>query len=203
MRTVLAAAAAGALLLGSAGGAMATAKDKPAPAPKVQSVSIHGHSPVNVFSVDSAREITLRATLRYASGKTPEKGKAPATEVWLDTFSKKVAGTPILTPDTPTIKEPLVWAWQNKKDVRYTTAFKLTADEVTSLQAAVAEATKTQTKVYLCISDVAAADVTDMSTKVMKRLGEKGKAVRDCVRVINMDPKLTDTTKDDGPANPA
>jgi hypothetical protein len=201
MRTVLAAAAAGALLLGSAGGAMAAPKDKPAPMPKIQSVSIHGHSPVNVFSVESAREIKLRATLRYASGKTPDKGTPAATQVWLDTFTKKVAGTPITTPDTPTIiVNPLDWSRQNKKDVRYAKTYKLTAEQVASLQAAVAEASKTQTKVYLCISNVAAEGVTDASSKVMKRLGDKGKPVRDCVKVINVDPKTTKTTKDDGTA---
>jgi flavoprotein len=70
---------------------------------------------------------------------------------------------------------------------------------VASLKAAVAEATKTRTKVYLCISNIAVADVSDMSNKVEKRLGKKGKAVRDCVKVIDVDPKSTTTTKDDGP----
>jgi hypothetical protein len=200
MRTVLAAAAAGALIMGSAAGAMAAPKEKPAPTPKIQSVSIHGHSPINVFNVDSAREIKLRATLRYTRGKTPVKELAPATQVWLDTFTKKVAGTPITTPDTPTIiVNPLDWSWQNKKDVRYTETYKLTVEQVASLQVAVAEAAKTQAKVYLCISNVAAEGVTSKSTKVMKRLGEKGKPVRDCVKVINVDPKTTKTTKDDGP----
>jgi hypothetical protein len=200
MRTVVAAAAAGALILGSASGAIAAPKNKPASEPRVQSVSIHGHSPVNVWSVDSAREIKLRATVRYAKGKTPAKGSAPDTQVWLDTFTKKVAGAPITTPSNPFIRvQPLDWSRQNKKDVRYTKTYKLTAPEVASLKAAVAEATKTRTKVYLCISNIAVADVSDMSNKVEKRLGKKGKAVRDCVKVIDVDPKSTTTTKDDGP----
>ena len=202
MRTVLAAAAAGALIMGSAAGAMAAPEDKPAPKPQIQSVSIHGHSPVNVWSVDSAREIQLRATVRYAKGTTPAKGSAPATQVWLGTFTKRVAGTPIATtPSNPFIKvDALDVRSQNKRDARYTKTFKLTAPEVTSLQAAVTAATNTQTKVYLCISNVATEGVTERSNKVEQRLvGKKGKPVRDCVKVINVDPKTTETTKDDGP----
>jgi hypothetical protein len=103
MRTVLAAAAAGALILGSAGGAMAAKPDtKPAPQTtvKLQSVSIKGHKTIDV-GVLPAATVKLRATIwdpanKYTSTET--------VTLQLAAFTKKVKGDPVaaVTPfDAP------------------------------------------------------------------------------------------------------
>lgn len=202
MRTVLAATAAGALVLGSAGGAIAHPTKKSTPAePKLQSVSIKGHSPVNVFSITSDRTITVRATVRYAKA-TPEV--MPTGTVTLAAYTKKVNGDPITlaTDALEPITADLASSSKTKRDVRLKAEIALLETQVGALQAAVAA----NTKVYLCI---AAASVTESaaedapsidgkSTKVKKRLGLKGKKpVRDCVKVISVDPTTTETTADD------
>ena len=74
MRTVLAAAAAGALIMGSAAGAMAApASDKPAPQAtvKLQSVSINGHSPINVSTRDAQARAIKFVTCARPRARTP------------------------------------------------------------------------------------------------------------------------------------
>ena len=203
MRTILAAAAAGALVLGSTAGVATAKPSKPAPAPKIQSVSIHDHSPINVFSVDSAREIQVRATVRYTKGQVPVA--APVSTVTLAAYAKKVQAPAVAPLTAAFTAENLPYYSNTKKDLRLrTVGYKLDQAEVDALKVALVAAAPTKSKVYLCISDVFVTGVTEQSKKVDKRLGDaKGKAVRDCVKVINVDPKTTETTKDDGPANPA
>ena len=101
MRTLLVAAAAGALALGSVAGATAAPGRKSNDKPVLQVVNIVGHSPLNVFDVTttdnttmSVRPLTVRATVRY-NGMTP----LPTISVTLDAYSSKVRGTD-LTKDT-------------------------------------------------------------------------------------------------------
>lgn len=200
MRTVLATVAAAALIMGSAAGAMAAPTErKTVPDAKIHSVTIHGHSPVNVFSVDTARAIKVRATVRYAKGvslpTTPPTGTAT-----LAAFSKKVDGTPIVLtlPATSPITTDLMFRSKTKKDLRFANntvaPFKLTTAQVTALQGAVATATADKTKVYLCLSDATfSPDIAATSKQVYKRLDAK-RPVRDCVKVINVDPTTLDNS---------
>jgi hypothetical protein len=206
MRTVLAAAAAGALVIGSASGAaIAKPAKKQAAVPRIQSVSIWGHSPVNVHTIDSAREIKVRATVRYAKDEAPQSAAtSPTASVTLAAYAKKVQLPAVVPIAGPMAAETLLFHSSSQKDLRLrTVGYKLDPAEIAALQDAVRAAQDAKTKVYLCISDVDVAGVTAMSTKVTKRVAPtKGKAVRDCVKVIDVDPELTKTTKDDnGPTN--
>jgi hypothetical protein len=202
MRTLLVAAAAGALVLGSVAGATAAPGTKPNDKPVLQVVNIAGHSPLNVFDVSitdlttmSVRPLTLRATIRYKEMTPP----LPTISVTLDAYSKKVRGTD-LTPSgsitTVTLQPKLTGSTVN---TYYQATHQFSVTEAEAMKAALA----TSKRAYLCIS---AADVTgytypngwDWSTQTQKRLNIGNvKPVRECVKIINIDPTKTLTTKDD------
>jgi len=192
MRTVLAAAAAGALIIGSAAGAMADENPAPAVAPapvvKIQKVDIHRHSPINV---DKARNLKVRMTVR-----TP--GKAPvitAASVTLAQFTKKVGG--VLTPAS-TIAPIVLTDFKitpNADGTVYSLKGAIPAKKLTDLGTVAAGAplgTLPQLgegkSALLCIS---AADTTPAATvwskQTMKRLGDASvkKVVRECVKIYN------------------
>ena len=201
MRTVLAAAAAGALVLGSAAGVSAhpgKGKGPKTPKPQLQVVNIKGHSPLNVFDITtddgtgmSLRALTLRATVR---DRVKPVDPAATVQVTLDAFSKKVAGTELdgfdafevtLTPKST----------KSKVNKRFEATYTFTPDQAAALAGLLAvDATP-----YLCIADadVVGYDNETWSNQTKKRLGKKGKAVRDCVKIVKVDPKTTKTTKDD------
>ncbi len=201
MRTLLVAAAAGALALGSVAGATAAPGRKSNDKPVLQVVNIVGHSPLNVFDVTttdntttSVRPLTVRATVRY-NGKTP----LPTISVTLDAYSKKVRGTDLtkdaviktvtLHPEAHTIEgeHPLLGHLQfNDTEAK-----------------AMKDALATSKRAYLCIST---ADGTgydypngwDWSTQTRMRMNiDNVKPVRECVKIIDIDPAKTVTTKDD------
>lgn len=195
MRVLLASAAAGALVLGSAAGA-ATAKGKPetAPAPqttvKLQSVSIKGHAPLDLGTADlSTAAINLRATVRDPKRVVVTSGDAAAkVEVGLAIFTRKtgdpkkymVPGTETIVPGTMLLVTDASKASKNKK---YTGAAKLTAVWTVDQLAAVDKIVNPGTKAYACIwtADVVGVDNEKKSTKVKKRLS----TVRDCVKVVD------------------
>jgi hypothetical protein len=202
MRTLLVAAASGALVLGSVAGATAAPGRKSNDKPVLQVVNIAGHTPLNVFDVSladgttmSVRPLTLRATVRYRRMTPP----LPTISVTLDAYSKKVRGTD-LTPEpaiTTVTLQPK--ATGSKVNTYYQTTYRFTEAEAQAMKAVLASSKKA----YLCI---AAADVTgytypngwDWSTQTRKRLNIGNvRPVRECVRIINIDPKKTRTTKDD------
>jgi hypothetical protein len=203
MRTVLAAAAAGALVIGSASGAMATGKPHTVPAPqkndRLVSVSIKGHAPIDLKTASADATVRLRAKLW-----DPKRDSAATTvAVTLGVYTKKVggelfnlgtAGAPVPAP--PSVATQLVLkpgdAMHKVKDYSAAPLLKgaspalWTADQLASLAAAL-DPTE---KAYICIASVTVdpAD-TKLSTKVKKRVGPaKGKAVRDCVKVIDTTP---------------
>lgn len=201
MRTLLVAAAAGALALGSVAGATAAPGRKANDKPVLQVVNIVGHSPLNVFDVTmdkttmSVRPLTVRATVRY-NGVTPP---LPTISVTLDAYSKKVRGTD-LTKETAIISMTLnPKITRSKVNTHYQATHQFKEAEATAMKAALA----TSTRAYLCIST---ADVTgydypngwDWSTQTRMRMNiDNVKPVRECVRIINIDPTKTATTKDD------
>ncbi|HYO17241.1 MAG TPA: hypothetical protein VES02_01050 [Dermatophilaceae bacterium] len=202
MRTLLVAAAAGALVLGSVAGATAAPGRKSNDKPVLQVVNIAGHSPLNVFDVSSAdgttmsvRPLTLRATVRYRAMTSP----LPTISVTLDAYSKKVRGTD-LTPGasitTLALQPKLTGSTVN---TYYQATHLFSVVEAEAMKAALA----TSTRAYLCIST---ADVTgyaypngwDWSTQTRRRLNIGNvKPARECVKIINVDPTKTLTTKDD------
>jgi hypothetical protein len=202
MRTLLVAAAAGALVLGSVTGATAAPGRRSNDKPVLQVVNIAGHSPLNVFDVSiadgttmSVRPLTLRATVRY-QGMTPP---LPTISVTLDAYSKKVRGTdltPTTTITTVTLQPKVTGS---KVNTYYQATHQFTTAEAQAMEAVLAASKRA----YLCIST---ADVTgytypngwDWSTQTRKRLNIGNvKPVRECVRIIDIDPTKTLTTKDD------
>jgi hypothetical protein len=202
MRTLLVAAATGALVLGSVAGATAAPGTKPNDKPVLQVVNIAGHSPLNVFDVSiadgttmSVRPLTLRATIRYRAMTPP----LPTISVTLDAYSTKVWGKD-LTPSGSITKVTLLPKLTGSSvNTYYQATHSFTVAEAEAMKAALA----TSKKAYLCIST---ADVTgytypngwDWSTQTRKRLNMGNvKPVRECVKIINIDPTKTVTTKDD------
>jgi hypothetical protein len=202
MRTLLVAAAAGALVLGSVAGATAAPGRNSNDKPVLQVVNIAGHTPLNVFDVSiadgttmSVRPLTLRATVRYREMSPP----LPTISVTLDAYSKKVRGTD-LTPGTAITTvtlQPKVTG--SKVNTYYQATHEFTGAEAQAMKAVLA----TSKRAYLCIST---ADVTgytypngwDWSTQTRKRLNIGNvKPVRECVKIIDIDPTKTLTTKDD------
>ncbi len=202
MRTLLVAAAAGALVLGSVAGATAAPGRKSNDKPVLQVVNIAGHTPLNVFDVSiadgttmSVRPLTLRATVRYERMNPP----LPTISVTLDAYSKKVRGTDLIpgTAITTVTLQPKVTG--SKVNTYYQSTHQFTAAEAQAMKSVLA----TSKRAYLCIST---ADVTgytypngwDWSTQTRKRLNIGNvKPVRECVKIIDIDPAKTLTTKDD------
>jgi hypothetical protein len=186
MRTVLAAAAAGALVLGSASGA-AVAKGKPEtkPAPKstvtLQSVSIKNHKPIDLAKVTDKSAIKLRAKVL---GKKQEGATVAVT---LGVYEKRVGGT--LVTDSKSTSTSLAMRNTKPKQVSFFAGDAVITQVWTDDQiAALAGAVKANGKAFICIAsaDLTTVDNERMSMSVKKRLGlAKGKAVRDCVKVVN------------------
>ena len=202
MRTLLVAAAAGALVLGSVAGATAAPGGKSNDKPVLQVVNIVGHSPLNVFDVStldlttmSVRPLTLRATVRYKAMTPP----LPTISVTLDVYSTKVWGNDLTRSGsiTKVTLEPKLTG--STVNTYYQATHPFTDAEAVAMKAALA----TSKRAYLCIST---ADVTgytypngwDWSTQTRERLNIGNvKPARECVKIINIDPAKTLTTKDD------
>jgi hypothetical protein len=204
MRSVLAAAAAGALVLGSAAGVTAKGKPDTVPAPqkndRVVSVSIKGHAPIDLAKVSDGAAIKLRAKLW--DPKRDSEGTTIALK--LGVYTKKTGGAPLnVGTESAPVEAPLSAAvpltlqpGDEKRKVKDYTGSALlkaaapavpvwTPEEI----ALVAAALDPGEKAYICIAAAAVDPVdTKMSVKVKKRLGMKGKAVRDCVKIIDSTP---------------
>jgi hypothetical protein len=182
-RALLASAAAGALVLGSATGAVAKGRPDPKPQPpvKLQSVAIKGHAPIDLAKVTETSAIKLRA---MALGK---KQAASTVAVTLGVYDKRVGGTMVAGSESTAAS--LAQRATKPRNVSFFAGDAVitkvwTADQI----AALAGAVKANGKAYICIAtaDLQPATNERLSTSVKKRLGlAKGKAVRDCVKVVN------------------
>ena len=143
----------------------------------------------------SVRPLTLRATVRYREMTPP----LPTISVTLDAYSKKVRGTDLTKEAviTTVTLQPKVTG--SKVNSYYQATHQFTLAEAQAIKG-VLVASK---RAYLCIST---ADVTgytypngwDWSIQTRKRLNIGNvKPVRECVKIINIDPAKTVTTKDD------
>jgi hypothetical protein len=196
MRTFLAAAAAGALIMGSAAGAMATPKDKPADKPgyvQLTKVDFHRHSPVNVYTnladpTKSAvtRDLVLRATVRdtaKATGADPTSVKVTVAQ-----YTKK-HGDFVLGGFTKEVTLDLNKTKKNEKTYKGTV---LGTDLKTAFASLLAGG-----MAYVCIDNAvvsAPEGVTVANDRKMVTKKEKG---GDCVRIINQAPDDTKTKSDD------
>ena len=199
MRTILVATAASALALGSLTGAAAAPGHKSNPKPVLQVVNIVGHTPLNVFKVNedggttmSVRPLTLRATVRYNS-----KAPLETLTVYLDAYSKKVGGKELDGFDAIKVDLSKKLDTTSKVNTFYWATHAFTVDEAKAMKTL-----RATSKAWLCISkDITGYDFPngwDWSTQTRNRLGlGKGKPVRECVKIIDINPVLTDTTKDD------
>ena len=224
MRTILSAAAAGALVIGTASGSFAAPDKAKGPKAKLQlaSVSIHGHSPINFWDVsadptkNTVRTLKLRATvvdkkdvLVSPADVAIDATKVAATVlVDVSEFTKK--GRKAVVPGAVTLTDvSLAMTREKRKSKNFRAEYTFTPQQQADIKAylaakaaAVAPGTKVP-KTYICIADadvVGAAEGTTVtnSQQTKKRLGtSKGKAVRDCVQLIDKDPTTTETKTDD------
>ena len=193
MRTVLAAAAAGALLLGSAGGAVAhpgkSGKSHPAPNSivKVQSVSIKGHKPIDLAKVDATTALTLRASVRDPKNAVVAGSTIAVT---LGIFDKKVNGTQV--PETDSTESTLVLkpTTESKKWKRFTGSAVLATVWSPKQIGTLKDLLKPGDKAYACIATATPSFTVDKYSMQSKKRLNKGvkKPVRDCVKVIDSTP---------------
>ena len=205
MRTVLAAAAAGALVLGSAGGAIADpgkAKGPKASASaemtKLQNVNIKRHKKIDLADV-KAENVTfnLRAKVRYMK-KTEMTDTLSSFGVDLAFFDKKVnranTGEDVVKAASGDVRLKTTKTTKNKFYAGSTAEISMEALETAVVDGA--------GKAYLCISGVTVPEdfkFDKFSQQTRMRLGENAngdtlkKTVRDCVKIVN---SATDSTSD-------
>ena len=196
-RTVLAAAAAGALILGSAGGSVAAPDKAQGPkaksttqTTKLQNVNIKRHTKIDLTNVNEETAIKLRAKVRY-SAKVSSEEALPSFGIALGVFDKKVNGTFVEGSDSAAAPVELKAKKRDRK-VQFYAGEAVIADvwsagQLEALTAAVAA----NGKAYICTYSVDTTfDAFSMQTR--KRLGVKAdgsdftkKTVRDCVKVVD------------------
>jgi hypothetical protein len=191
-RTVLAAAAAGALILGSAGGSVAApdkAQGPKDPKPgfvKITKVDIHKHKKINLD--EPYGDLMLRVKVRDTTGtENPD----PYVEgVTLALFASKKAEEPIAETGTVDASENGMKE-RGKKKKWYTYKFVASGSDIGGLTLP-----EGMDKAFLCISAVT-TDVDMMSRQTKQRLSDDGvkKTVRECVKVYDMPDEVTSTAE--------
>jgi hypothetical protein len=200
MRNVLAAAAAGALVLGSAGAA--TAGPDKAKGPKVTSsagattklakVDIKGHKKIDLAQVDETTAVKLRAKVRY-SKKTEATDALASLGLKLAVYDKKVNGMMVEGSESSAAELALKTKSKAKKNQFYAGEATILSVWTEGQVKALADAVAANGKAYICISSVDTGVTFDKySTQTRKRLAKKAdgsditrKPVRECVKVVN------------------
>ena len=217
MRTVLAAAAAGALVLGSAGGAIAEpgkAKGPQASASaemtKLQNVNIKRHKKIDLADVTETSALNLRAKVRYSEKVMWDAASVQELGMTLAVYTKKVNGemvvvdeldplSPLTTESSPATPVMIKEKKKERKNHYYAGSAVISevwnADQLGVLADEVAD----NGKAYICISSVT-GEFSKFSQQTRMLLGVKAdqetptkKTVRDCVKVVN---SATDSTSD-------
>ncbi len=197
MRTVLAAAAAGALVLGSAGGAAAhphksdraqgPEASKSEPMSKLQTVRIKGHKKIDLAKVSETTALKLRAKVRYS--EKVEAGDALASvglklAVYDRKFSKDmVPGSETADPVALSLK-----VRKGAKKNQFYAGPAVILQEWSEAQVGVlAGEVAKDGKAFICLSDVD-EPFNKYSKQTRKRLDmDVKRPVRDCVKVVNSD----------------
>ena len=188
LRSVLAAAAAGALVLGSAGAVTAhpgKAKGKAKQEyMQLRMVDVHNGF-LNVNPAAKHRDIKVKALVR----DTVKASDPTDVSVVLAHYAAK--GTPAVPPliNDVTVKLELK-SKAGKKSQKYRAVV-----EGDALAEALAEVLPVGATTYVCLKDASleGANVKDPAKQVAKKL-ERG---RDCFRVVNIAPDLTKSKSDD------
>jgi hypothetical protein len=192
MRTVLAAAAAGALVLGSAGGAMAhphtsdkargsTASE---PVSRLLNVNIKRHEKIDLADVTDTTALRLRAKV-HNSKKVKAEDALESVHVTLAVYDRKFSVDAVKDSESTEAELTLKVKRKAQRNQFYAGSAVISQvwgeDQVAALAAAVAE----DGKAYICISGVT-EDFDRYSKQTRKRLdmGVK-RPVRDCVKVVN------------------
>ena len=150
MRTVLAAAAAGALIMGSAAGAMAGPGAKgPRPRRNVK-CDIHRHSPINFWDIsgtptDSVRTLKLRATVKDTkdvlvspADVDADPTVAPAATVLVDVaagYNKKVGGMLANPAIVSLVDVPLLMVKEKKLSKNFAAEYTFGTDQKSAIKA--------------------------------------------------------------------
>ena len=187
MRTVLAAAAVGALVLGSAGGVVADPGKAKGPKAKsgyvkVTKVDIRKHKKINLDDVYG--DLKLRVKVRDTTGVTPDAATDPG--VTLALFESKRSMAPIAGIDSVVAKYDGM-ASKGKKSKKWITyKFTVAKDLLAPVESAI-DAGTDGFKGYLCISDIE-TDATEQNRQTMRRLNTDPdkKTLRECVKVYDM-----------------
>ncbi len=217
MRTVLAAAAAGALILGSAGGVVAdpgkaqgpkksTSASEPAMT-KLQTVRIKGHKKIDLADENALQtQLKLRAKVRY-SKKVSGTDALQSFEIKLGVFDKKVNGEFLKGSDSGLPEQATVELKAKSKERKnqFYAGSAVIADVWTPEQInALAAAVEANGKAYICTYSVPET-FDKYSKQTRKRLGVNAsgegisrKTVRDCVKVVNSG---TDSTSEAQPTS--
>ena len=202
MRTLLVATAAGALVLGSLTGATAAPGHKSNPKPVLQVVNIVGHTPLNVFKVNEDGWDDDERPSAHPPGDGQVQGDdAPADHDRCHSRRLLQEGSgKDLTPATRSqVDRSKKLDTTSKVNTFYWATHPFTVDEAKAMK----DFAATSKRAWLCIST---ADVTgytypngwDWSTQTRKRLNIGNvKPVRECVKIIDINPAQTVTTKDD------
>lgn len=191
MRNVLAAAAAGALVLGSAGAATAGPgkgkKTGKAEYMQLRMVDVHNGF-LNVHPQAKHRDIKVKALVRDTV-----KGSDP-TDVSVVLAHYDAKGTPAAPAliEDQTVKLELKGK-PGKKTQKYRAVVK--GDDLASaLVGVVGEGDTT----YVCLKDASLTAATGVQIKdPRKQVAKKLQRQRDCFRVVNVAPDMTKSTSDD------
>jgi hypothetical protein len=204
MRTALAAAAAGALILGSAGGVVADPgkaqgpKDSASePTTKLQTVRIKGHKKIDLANETALQtQLKLRAKVRYSKKVKADESQV---ELKLAVYTAKVNGA---MAGEAWSADPLALT---KPKYRKNQFYAGTAG-IADAQADLTKVLANQDKAYICISSLGEGQsFGKFSQQTRMRLGKKAegddytkKIVRDCVKVVN---SATDSTPEAQPTS--
>jgi len=194
MRTVLAAAAAGALVLGSAGGATAhphksdkaqgPKASKSEPMTKLQNVNIKGHKKIDLADVDATTAIKLRAKVRH-SNKVKSADAPESVGMTLAVYNKKVNGTMVDGSESAAADLGLKDRKKARKNQFYAGSAVISEVWSPAQVAVLAGEVAANGKAFICISDVT-DDFDKYSKQTRKRLDmDVKRPVRDCVKVVN------------------
>lgn len=191
-RSLLAAGTAGVLLVGGASGAMAHGNHRPAPAPqktvRILTVDIARHAPIDLAKVTPTTSLRLRSAVWDPKRVVP---KTATVDMTLAIYTKRVGGTKVAGTDSTATSLALKSTRSAKKLKFYGGSAVLssvwTADQIAALKTALTPGKR----LFACVSSADLVGVTGetSSTQVKKRLGTaKGKAVRECVAVVDSTP---------------
>jgi hypothetical protein len=188
MRTVLAAAAAGALVLGSAGAATAgPGKAKKAGKQEymqLRMVDVHNGF-LNVHPDAKHRDIKVKALVR----DTVKASDPTDVSVVLAHYAAKGK------PADPALIEDVTVKLELKSKIGKKTQKYRAVVEGDDLALALAAVLPVGATTYVCLKDATLAG--DSVKDPAKQVAKKIKRGRDCFRVVNMAPDLTKSTSDD------